>query len=478
MIKNPTEKVNLTKEQFVLMLDNIFGNVFVADGKGKVIFLNENSASGMGFTRDELLGKTIYELLEEGITKRSPTNEALIKGEVVTGFAQNRRDGLVTISTPVFDDDGNIIMVVTYSQEIPLMDTCMETVNKERQENIKYKQALEYLGTAKIKNSIVVENNTMIKIFKTIDSVAKTDSTVVIYGESGVGKEVVTSFIHKHSRRSKEPLIPVNCAAIPRELMESEFFGYARGAFTGANKEGKPGLFELANNGTLFLDEIAELPLDMQAKLLRVLETGEIKRIGSTEAAKKMDVRIIAATNKNLHEMVSEKSFREDLFYRLNVIPIHIPPLRERTDEIPLLANAFLNEFNRKYSLDKKFSEELMSDFSSYQWPGNIRELKNVIERLVITSSSDLLTHFDGIKSKANVDGGDTKMNSAFDSGQDGDHSKNLKDAMNSFEEKYIGHVLKECNGNVSEASKRLKIHRSVLYKKIKNHGSDCGVKN
>jgi transcriptional regulator with PAS, ATPase and Fis domain len=309
----------------------------------------------------------------------------------------------------------------------------------------------------------------MKRIFDTIDLVAKTDSTVVLYGESGVGKDVVATYIHQNGLRSGELRISVNCAAIPKELMESEFFGYAKGAFTGADEKGKPGIFELADKGTLFLDEIAELPLDLQAKLLRVLETGEVTRIGSSNVPKNTDVRVIAATNKDLSCMVKRGAFREDLYYRLNVIPITIPPLRERKDEIPLLAHAFLEQFNMKYACDKTFSNELMDAFINYPWPGNIRELRNAVERLVITTHSDVLTSFAGVGRRfyADAEENDAVRTAAIPKGVS---DERLKNVMEVYERNFIDYMLKQSNGNIAEAAKRMGIHRSALYKKIKRN--------
>ncbi len=226
----------------------------------------------------------------------------------------------------------------------------------------------------------------MKSIFQQAKRVANFDATILILGETGVGKDVLANFIYNQSsRKEKGKLIKVNCGAIPPELLESELFGYEAGAFTGANKSGKPGMFELANNGILFLDEIGELPLNLQVKLLRVLQEGEIQKIGSTKI-KKVNVQIIAATNRNLHEMVTRGEFREDLYYRLNVIPLYIPPLRERRDEILPLIHHFLSKFNQKYLLNKEFNYEVIDFLISYNWPGNIRELANLIERLVVTT--------------------------------------------------------------------------------------------
>lgn len=227
-------------------------------------------------------------------------------------------------------------------------------------------------------------------VFATANKVSSVDATVLILGESGVGKEVVARYIHENSPRSNRPFIVVNCGAIPEQLLESELFGYAPGAFTGAARNGKAGLFETAQGGTLFLDEIGELPLSLQVKILRVLESREIMRVGSTKTTP-VDVRILAATNRDLEQMVANKRFRADLFYRLNVIRISIPPLRDRVDDIAPLSLYYLNLFNNRYHQKKRFSYEIKSELERYPWPGNIRELKNAVEQMVVLGYDELL---------------------------------------------------------------------------------------
>jgi transcriptional regulator with PAS, ATPase and Fis domain len=214
---------------------------------------------------------------------------------------------------------------------------------------------------------------------------------VLIQGESGVGKELVVDLIHANSSRKNKPLVKVNCGAIPETLLESELFGYEEGAFSGASKNGKPGYFEMANNGVLFLDEIGEMPLNLQVKLLRVLQEKEVCRIGGGSVLK-LDVRIVAATNRNLYELVQENKFRKDLFYRLNVVPIYVPALRERKDDIAALSLFFLDIFNRKHGTHKRLTPEVLQCFLNYSWPGNIRELENLIERLMVTVINDTIT--------------------------------------------------------------------------------------
>ena len=286
--------------------------------------------------------------------------------------------------------------------------------------------------------------------------VADNDSSVILYGESGTGKDVMARYIYRNSARRDAPFLPINCAAIPSELMESEFFGYEKGSFTGADKNGKLGILEMGNGGTVFLDEIGDLPPLMQAKLLRFLDSGEVKRIGSTEIIY-TDVRIIAATNRDLVKMVREGQFREDLYYRLNIIPVYIPPLRERPDDIEALAKYYLKEYNQKYGHDESFTEEQMNRLFEYSWPGNIRELRNEIERFVITEgkSNILMGGLSRISS-----GGVVKKT----------HTDDLRSAKEKFEREYIKQVLKENGWRIQKAADSLGIHRSGLYTKMEKY--------
>ena len=242
-------------------------------------------------------------------------------------------------------------------------------------------------GEYKIEN-IITNNNKMIDIINVCFRVAKSEAPILITGDSGVGKELLTELIHNNSKRKKESFIKINCAAIPDSIKESEFFGYEPGTFTGAYRFGKKGLIELSQNGTLFLDEIGEMPLSLQSTLLRVLQDGKFIRVGGYKEIN-ANIRIICATNKNLHNLVNEGLFRNDLFFRLNVIPIKIPPLSERKDDIPLLALYFVSYFNTQYNSNKKLSKDAIEALISHDWSGNIRELKNTIERLILITQSD-----------------------------------------------------------------------------------------
>ena len=285
----------------------------------------------------------------------------------------------------------------------------------------------------------------------------KTNSSILILGESGTGKEVFARAIHSYSEK-KGQFIPVNCNAIPREPFESEFFGYEAGAFTGARDKGKMGLFELAHDGTLFLDEIADLPRTMQAKLLRLLQEKEIRRVGGSKTIK-INTRIISATNKDLEEMVREEKFREDLYYRLNVIEINIPPLRERKEDIAILTHSILEEIcNNNNKKILKLDNEVIRAFQSYKWKGNIRELRNTIENIVVLSEKQSITTDDipsYILESSNLDQDDT------------DYPLDLSRARRDIEIKHILKALKVSDGNKSTAAKLLNIPRSTLYYKM-----------
>jgi len=303
---------------------------------------------------------------------------------------------------------------------------------------------------------IVGANPGIISLQDKIQKAAISQGRVIIFGESGTGKELVARALHNSSDRKDRNFIEVNCAAIPHELIESELFGHEKGSFTGAF-ESKKGKFELADEGTLFLDEIGDMSLATQAKLLRVLETQEFQRVGGSKKIK-VDVRIIAATNKNLEEEIKKMNFREDLFFRLNVIPIYVPSLRERKDDIPLLVDHFLNIFAQQYGQKiKKISKTTLEALISYDWPGNVRELKNTIERFVIMNPSDVID----IKEIPSFKGGKSDYSSF----------KTLREAREQFEKDFIIKRLQENNFNVSKTAEELEIERSNLHRKMKSLG-------
>ena len=391
--KIPTIGPVLNADMLLWIIDHIYGNILIADGKGKILFVNQNAADTLGISREELSKMNVIDNLERGAMSRSTTLEALgLKKTVVGGFQSRTGEEYISSSTPLLDHNGNIQLVMTYSQKKSSIEMLTEAIEMERKNAENYKYALQYTANTRVGQSSLIAASTKMKdIISFAKHIASTDSTILIGGESGTGKEVLANYIKENSRRKDEPYITVNCAAIPPNLMESEFFGYTAGAFTGASKTGKPGVFEMANNGTLFLDEIGELPLELQGKLLRVLETSEFYRIGSTKNTK-TNVRVITATNKDLFREVKEGRFREDLYYRINVIPCKIPPLRERKQDIIPLAEYFLELCNEKYEISRSFAPDLFELFSNHGWPGNVRELRNLVERIAVSSVHPLVT--------------------------------------------------------------------------------------
>jgi nitrogen regulation protein NR(I) len=334
-------------------------------------------------------------------------------------------------------------------------------------------------GSRGARFGIIGHSSGITELYAILERVADTPTTVLITGESGTGKELVAGALHEHSSRKDKPFIKVNCAAIPKELIESELFGYERGAFTGAVAS-KPGRFELASGGTLFLDEIGEIPVEMQVKLLRVLQESEFERVGGIKTIR-VDVRLVAATNRELKKLIGSGQFREDLYYRLNVVPIRLPALRERTGDIPLLVEHFLMKFNERL---KKKVEGVEPDaaelLAQYPWPGNIRELENVIERSVLfcdTSrlhASDLPHEVRGISAMANVPLPEADLQAAL-AGERG-LKGHVKVAMSRLEKELVSRALKQTNSNVTHAARLLKISRKGLQLKMKELGLREGL--
>ncbi|RMG67683.1 MAG: sigma-54-dependent Fis family transcriptional regulator [Calditrichaeota bacterium] len=309
--------------------------------------------------------------------------------------------------------------------------------------------------------NIVGKNKKMQELFNLIQDVARTSSTVLIRGESGTGKELIANAIHFNSDRVNKPFIKINCGVLAENLLESELFGHEKGAFTGAIKS-KPGRFELADGGTIFLDEIGDISPNMQLKLLRVLQEGEFERVGGTET-KKVDVRIIAATNRNLEEAMKEGAFRQDLYYRLNVIPIEVPPLRERKDDIPLLIEHFLNKFNQAFNKNiQGVDEEAMRCLQTYHWPGNIRELENLLERAVVLNKTGLLTVKDFPPYVVNAEP-ENSIPVNLD--------RPLTELVDEYEKQIILVALRENNFNKLRTAEKLGIHRSTFMSKLKKYG-------
>lgn len=392
-----TATYNLIKELInnqEAIFESSYDGIFITDGDGVVLRLNEAYERITGISASQVIGKSMAKLVEEGIYDQSVTLFVLEqrKRMTINQIVKPTNTHILVTGNPIFDEHGRISLVVTNVRDVTELTNLQKTLSKTKAETLKYQTELSHLRSLQIKSGdIIFRSKAMESVLEMAAKVANVNSTVLITGESGTGKELVAKFIHREGKGADKPFIQINCGAIPESLLESELFGYERGAFTGARKDGKPGLFELANNGTLFLDEIGELPLSLQVKLLRAIQEKTATRVGAVSSYH-VDVRIIAATHRDLAQMVKEGTFREDLYYRLMVVPIKIPPLRERREDIPLLVMHFMKKFNKEFGFNKRMSPQVIDKLVEYSWPGNVRELENVIERMVVTSSENELT--------------------------------------------------------------------------------------
>jgi PAS domain S-box-containing protein len=393
-----------------LLLSAVGDGIYSIDSEGLATYVNPAAARMLGWETDEMIGKNIHRIHHHSHADGShyPVEDCPIYKAVHDGLVHEgrqevfwRRDGSMFpvefTSTPVISDGrivGSVVVFRDITERMSTQQRLHDALEELRELKQRLEQQNEYLQEEiRIEHSyreIVGQSDSILKIVRQIDVVGPTDASVLIHGESGTGKELIARAIHQSSRRAAHPLIRVNCAAIPADLFESEFFGHVRGAFTGALRD-RIGRFELADGGTLFLDEVGEIPLELQSKLLRVLQEGQFERVGE-ERTRRVDVRIIAATNRDLRSEVESKRFREDLYFRLNVFPLQSPALRARREDIPMLASHFIKQIGKRLNLpDRRLSNGDIARLQSYNWPGNIRELQNVIERALITSNGPLL---------------------------------------------------------------------------------------
>jgi transcriptional regulator with PAS, ATPase and Fis domain len=412
-----------------------------------------NAGSIIGLTSQDLIDRGI--ILEESktiISYEDNRDAVLITHKLKSGV-----EALIT-SVPVYQADGDTkpLCYIANFREITDLNNLKQELEETKSKTESYLSELTELRNRLLKaDQVIARSITMRNIMEKLLKISTTDVNVYLHGESGVGKEVVAKLIHKMSHRKEGPFIQINCGAIPGNLLESELFGYEKGAFTGANRLGKPGILEMAQKGTVLLDEIGDLSLSLQVKLLKAIQNHEFYRVGGISPVK-LDTRIICATNKDLEEMVKRGVFREDLFYRINVIPIFIPPLRERREDILPLTYHFLHKFNQKYGHERTLSHEVCKALEQHEWPGNVRELENIIERLVIMSeerqikSHNLPTYIlDSLDGKTSLE------------------PKPLKEAVALLERKMISDAVKKY-GSIRKAAERLGVDHSTLVKKQK----------
>jgi PAS domain S-box-containing protein len=375
------------------LVDSSYDGIFMTDEIGTIIYFNDSYLRISGLHREKITGRNIIDLVKTKEIPDACSSDVLGTRKPITKVIDYYHgvSALVT-SIPIFDETGRLIRVFSNVRDITELLTMQEQLKNTKDLNAEYRRRLWQAERAgREDNKFLVSSPIMVNIQRLAARIANVSSPVLIQGESGVGKDMLARFIHDNTEHSSDrPFVQINCSAIPETLLESELFGYEAGAFTGASRKGKVGLFELANNGTLFLDEIGEMPLAVQIKLLDVLQTNTTFRLGGTKPVR-IQARIIAATNSNLERLIEEGRFRPDLYYRLNVIPIYIPPLRERPEDLVQLLIHFVDRKNHKFNFTKKMATQTIDILTRYSWPGNIRELRNVIEQMMIISEGDIL---------------------------------------------------------------------------------------
>jgi len=371
----------MNKRLLETVFDNLYNGIYVVDGKGVTIGVNKTFEEMSGFSNEELVGRSLYDLVGKNNYFSGSASVLVLerKCPVTATYSTSTNRKLLVKGRPIFNPLGEIEYIIN-----TIWDLTVIHYNHQIDADTARSQLLS-------DDDFITCSEKMSSVIDLALRVAETDSTILLTGESGVGKSLLAKTIHRSSERKQKILMKINCAAIPESLIESELFGYEGGAFTGADHKGKAGLLEIAKGGTVFLDEISELPLHLQSKLLGVIQDKEFYRVGGREA-QSTNIRLIAATNKDLIKLVSEGQFREDLYYRLNVVPIAIPPLRERKEDIPTLIQHFTEKYNRKYNSYKKFSESLVNQMVGMPWKGNIRELENVVERCIVTTQEDFIS--------------------------------------------------------------------------------------
>ncbi|MBU8880655.1 sigma 54-interacting transcriptional regulator [Bacillus sp. FJAT-29790] len=443
------------------LLSSLDEAISIVNTEGEMVYWNEAAEKTFHIKKEEILGKNVRAFFREEDIMNLKVLKSLTPVRDVYHLPRPDKHVLVS-TTPIFDEQNRLIGSMSVEKDITATIILNEKLSTTTNELQRLKQKMKQKEFDDPFYKVKGNSKSLERIILLTKKVAKSDATVLIVGESGVGKELFAQAVHEESLRREKPFIPVNCGAIPQALFESELFGYEAGAYTGASKAGKPGKMELADGGTLFLDEVGELPLEMQVKLLRALQEKEIYRIGG-QKPKKVNIRIVAATNRILEDMVANGTFRSDLFYRLNVFSIQIPPLKERVRDIPELVDDHFKELSLRYNRPAPaISQDALNLLCSYHWPGNIRELHNLLERLfVINDRSDISTA-DVADALPQI----SSLNKPIDS-----TPLSLIDEREQLEKERIIQVLRNTYGNKSITAKELGISRATLYKKIKRFG-------
>ena len=453
------------------LLKNPFMGINITDSAGTVLFVNEAHGRITGQDYKEYIGNTMEQLVKNKTVSESATVHVLKTGEEVF-LAQAVSSGKTfqVKGIPIKDNDGTLKYVLNYLIDISELVEVKGKMSEIKAYNEKLENEYESLRkTIGNNGNLIFQSKTMQKIVDKAKKVAESDVTVLITGPSGSGKELIANIIHQESKRKDKPFVKINCAAIPEQLLESELFGYEPGAFTGGNPKGKKGLFESAHNGSLLLDEIGEMPLVLQSKLLRVLQDQEVRRIGGNKTIF-VDFRLIVSTNAPLKEMIAQKKFRNDLYYRLNVIELKVPKLSERVEDIPLLVEHFVKMFNAKYGVSKSIEPEAVKYMAAADYPGNIRELRNIVERLIVQSLGDVISMQDAYEAlgflRIKTKGSDitVKMETLSNA--------SLKEMVSEYEKSLLSKYMK-IYGNGTMVAVKLKTDQSTISRKLSKYNID-----
>ena len=455
----------LPQKEIISALESAHDGFMIADSTGRILYFNQAYARLTKLENILKTGMQLQKLQELGMVPSASCLEAVSTGQQVSQihFTAERKTAIVSVSMPCFDDAGQMLRIITNVRDVSEFLDMREQIEAVQNILSRFSKQMEQPQDA-CRREVLAASGEMQALLDMAEQVAAVDANVLIQGESGTGKEVVAKFIHGTSPRREKPFLAVNCGAIPENLLESELFGYTQGTFTGQIKGGKKGLIASAEGGTLFLDEIGDMPIALQVKLLRFLDTKTYAPLGASKTVS-ADVRILSATKRDLNQMVQEGSFREDLYYRLNVVNLVVPALRERRDDIIPLVLFFLERANRTYFQKKHIPPLLLQALYQYDWPGNVRELRNVVERMVVLGQGDTCELPPGFSKKL-----DTQVRRSYNEGV---HP--LADYMAQQERSYLIDAYRQC-GTTRKTAQALGIDHSTLIRKMKRYGI-CATK-
>jgi PAS domain S-box-containing protein len=450
---------------FDSILDVLSDGIYISDRDGNTLKVNTMYEKLIGLKREDLVGRKVQDLVKDGVFDVVLNPQIVKTGQPATSVQTTKKgQKLILNGHPIFDEEGKVMLVVTFVRDVTVMSQLRDQIAAQKKLLEQLRTNVQYINEESIQKFPLngFKSREMVHLTKLIEKIAATDAAVLILGETGVGKEFFARSIHRESVRGDKTFFKVDCTTIPENLIESELFGYAAGAFSGANVKGKPGLFEMADHGTLFLDEIGELPLAMQVKLLRVLQDQEILPVGSTRV-RKVDVRIIAATNCDLDKNVEEGRFRSDLYYRLRVAVLSIPPLRDRREDIMPLAHHFLKKYTARYKKEVHFGPTIENVFINYRWPGNIRELENLIASQVVTCERDVIEVYDLTGCKLNKSC--ERKRNLYETMEA--RNRSLKEIVQELEREILSGAI-EVHGSMAKVADILKVDRSTIFRKLK----------